>query len=326
MSHEQDGTGLEARCAESARLAAGYRSVPRMRTLLAMLAAGCCQLAHGASIGEGFTSTLRGEPARLRSRMFTIHALEEACADSPRPWSLEIQSARLSVSGGDRIPVGISNTFVVTAHDGNGRLIPEVPITLDVPAPGDALFYGQSALDYIEAIKAGVARIRVRRLCPAHGGASTVVEVEIRNSAPVTPGYCAYYIDQDMAMRGETWRFAPVNAEVMDWATRTGRNPNVTLGDFDRDGAQDTAFLMQRGGDIVAAVCLSSRPRPVQYLLDLYCEDAISTNEAGARFHDYELEKDARYPAEGVHVSCFERAGATYLYEDGGFKRVVDSD
>jgi len=41
---------------------------------------------------------------------------------------------------------------------------------------------------------------------------------------------------------------------------------------------------------------------------------------------NYETGKNVTYRSNGVHAYCFEKAGGTYLYENGRFELVVDSD
>ena len=166
----------------------------------------------------------------------------------------------------------------------------------------------------------------VKSLCDESVPA-TEIDVTVSSNAPVLPGYCAHYIDQETQLRGETWSFSEIAPDVMDAATRSGRNPSVARGDYDQDGVIDTAFLIQRHGtEPEVAVCLSTRPRPVHYIADLYCHDSIATSEAGTRFYDYDREAYGEYDRDGIRVSCFERAGATYLYADGHFARIVDGD
>jgi len=143
----------------------------------------------------------------------------------------------------------------------------------------------------------------------------------------VTPPYCAYNIDNKMQATAQTWRFPLVKEEVFDWYTRNAQTPRVTIGDFDDDETPDTAFLIQIGDTPVeVAVCLSQRPDDVVFIKNLYCEDDIGTSMKGSRYYDYERDVHATYELDGIHVGCFEKAGATYLYRNGRFQRIVDSD
>jgi len=58
----------------------------------------------------------------------------------------------------------------------------------------------------------------------------------------------------------------------------------------------------------------------------LYCSDGIMIAKKGTRAHDFEKGVSVTYRTNGVHAYCFEKAGATYLYRNGRFIRIVDSD
>jgi hypothetical protein len=40
----------------------------------------------------------------------------------------------------------------------------------------------------------------------------------------------------------------------------------------------------------------------------------------------YERERSVTYQVNGIHTLCFEKAGATYMFDKGRLRRVVDSD
>jgi hypothetical protein len=49
-------------------------------------------------------------------------------------------------------------------------------------------------------------------------------------------------------------------------------------------------------------------------------------SKAGRRYYNFENGRHEVLPRDGASVSCFEKAGATYIYEKGSLRRVVDSD
>ena len=49
-------------------------------------------------------------------------------------------------------------------------------------------------------------------------------------------------------------------------------------------------------------------------------------SRAGGEHYNYETDKTEIIKNDGVSVSCFEKAGATYVYENGTFRQIVDSD
>jgi hypothetical protein len=162
--------------------------------------------------------------------------------------------------------------------------------------------------------------------------AGLVAVIFVMSAGPVSavePEDCAQRIDQDASLGKATprWRFPAVAPDVMNGVTRAGKNPLVTRGDFDDDGHQDVAFLITTAaGATRVAVCLAAEPARVRYIDDLYCRDGIDTARKGARYHDFETETPGRYGRDGIAAYCYEQAGATYLLENGVFRRVVDSD
>lgn len=126
--------------------------------------------------------------------------------------------------------------------------------------------------------------------------------------------------------QSSAWRFYPVAKQVFDAAKRGGSNPTIAKGDFDDDREGDVAFLVQfRSAEPAIAVCLSST-QGVYVIDEPYCSDGIARMRKGRAYYDYELEKEGRYARDGIQAYCFEKAGATYLFEDGKFVRIVDSD
>ena len=141
---------------------------------------------------------------------------------------------------------------------------------------------------------------------------------------------CAQLAENDESLGPELprWRFPVVKPEVMDGLARSnGGNPLVAIADFDGDSKRDVALLIQtRVGGMKIAVCLSSLPSKVLYISDLYCDDGIAATKKGTRYYDWESGKKGRYNRDGISAYCWEQAGATYLFEKGAFRRVIDSD
>jgi hypothetical protein len=126
--------------------------------------------------------------------------------------------------------------------------------------------------------------------------------------------------------------------DVAAWARAHKFDPTVARGDFDGDGRADVAFLVQARSQplreyperLVAsrlAVCLARPSGVVLHLLDqLYCGDYIEAVAKGERYYDFERDRKGVYPSDGVKTVCFEHASATYVYDGGGFRRIVDGD
>ena len=127
------------------------------------------------------------------------------------------------------------------------------------------------------------------------------------------------------------WRLATPSPEVAKWAIAMKEGPTVLQIDLDADGVRDAAALIVTGNaDSLThhiAVCLQRKSGPELHIIDdLYCSDGIMTAKKGTRAYDFEKEAYVTYRTNGVHAYCFEKAGATYLYRNGRFIRIVDSD
>lgn len=138
----------------------------------------------------------------------------------------------------------------------------------------------------------------------------------------VEPSDCAFQLGKQLG----DWTFPTVDPDVFYGVTRSGGNPFVTTGDFDNDQKGDVAFLIVKDGKTKIAVCLSGKPGETFIIGDLYCEDGIARTPKGAKYYDFEADSEGRYDRDGVHAYCYEKAGATYLYKDGAFHRIIDSD
>src|SRR5437762_920879 len=134
------------------------------------------------------------------------------------------------------------------------------------------------------------------------------------------------------------WRLAPVSPDVEQFAKSRNVSPTRVSGDFDGDGRRDVALLFLDGPDpdpqypgrldvLHIAVCMSTAWGTRLYLIDKpYCGDGISLSQRGGRYYDFEKQAEGTYKVDGVHAYCFEKAGATYQFENGSFRRIVDSD
>lgn len=143
------------------------------------------------------------------------------------------------------------------------------------------------------------------------------------------PAACRARIDA----RLPGWRLATPSPEVARWAAEMKEGPTVLQIDLDADGVRDTAALIVTGAgaaDLSAhriAVCMQRKTGPELHIIDdLYCGDGIMIAKKGTRAHDFEKDVYVTYRTNGVHAYCFEKAGATYLYRNGRFIRIVDSD
>ena len=134
------------------------------------------------------------------------------------------------------------------------------------------------------------------------------------------------------------WRVAPVSPAVEQFAKGQNTSATRVSADFDGDGRRDTALLIMEGTDsnrenpnrldlLHIAVCMNRVSGAQLFVIDKpYCGDGISVSRRGARYHDFENEVEGVYKLDGVHAYCLGQAGATYQFESGSFRRIVDDD
>ena len=144
--------------------------------------------------------------------------------------------------------------------------------------------------------------------------------------------------DAQVTGKFKQWRFAPITADVAAYAKSHNENPTVTSGDFDGDGRKDVALLVQDGPDpdpnfpgrldsLHIAVCMNTTAGVKLFLIDKpYCGDGIALSQKGQPYYDYATDTRGSYKLDGVSAYCFEKAGATYEFEKGLFRMIVDSD
>src|SRR5262249_34725678 len=123
----------------------------------------------------------------------------------------------------------------------------------------------------------------------------------------------------------------PPPEDLAAYAKEKKMRTNVAQGDFDADGARDTAVLLLAPGDgkpvQYIAVCLDRKGGPDLALIrDPYCGDGLSLSPKRTQAYDFQTGQDVVYPTDGVQAFCFEKAGAPYLYRNGKFEPVVDGD
>jgi hypothetical protein len=145
--------------------------------------------------------------------------------------------------------------------------------------------------------------------------------------------------ETQLSVKFTIWRFAAVTPDVAAFAKSHHEDPTITYGDFDGDGRKDdVALLIQTGNNpepgyprrldsLQIAVCLNTKAGVKLYLVGKpYCGDGITLAPKGEIYYDYDKGKKGTYRLDGVSAYCFEKAGATYEFEDGAFRQIVDSD
>lgn len=144
------------------------------------------------------------------------------------------------------------------------------------------------------------------------------------HAAPtVLPPACAALIGKALPQ----WKYHDMPPDAVKWAGEQGLTPDVTSGDFNADGHLDYAALVDVGGVPHLAVCIAHGKAARLFTVERpYCSDLVFLSKAGKRYYNFETDRDEVLPRDGVSVSCLEKAGATYLYEEEALRRIIDSD
>jgi hypothetical protein len=134
-----------------------------------------------------------------------------------------------------------------------------------------------------------------------------------------------------MKARWPQWRLSPPPRDFAAYAKQQRIEPNVARADFDSDGIDDVAVLLLTSATRTAqrhlVVCLTRGAEvDLHVIREPYCGDGIVVTPKGTKAWDPERETNITYRANGIHTVCFEKAGATYVFDKGRFRRVVDSD
>jgi hypothetical protein len=141
---------------------------------------------------------------------------------------------------------------------------------------------------------------------------------------PVVPQSCRAALDSALP----DWKFATIPQDVIEWYRAKGRPlPVAASGDYDADGTKDWAVLVEQERTTKIAVCLTTAARTqLSVIADPYCRDGVETSPARSDHYNHETDKTETLARDGISVWCWEKAGATYVYERGVFRRIVDSD
>lgn len=156
--------------------------------------------------------------------------------------------------------------------------------------------------------------------------AAALIGAAAANAAELPPA-CGAKIDT----RVSAWRLITPSADVAAWAREMNEGPDVLQVDLDADGVRDTAALIVTGtGDSAVyriAVCMTRTAGPELHIIDEpYCRDGLMIAKKGTRAYNFDTGQYVTYRTDGLHAYCFEKAGATYLYRNGRFIRIIDSD
>jgi hypothetical protein len=131
--------------------------------------------------------------------------------------------------------------------------------------------------------------------------------------------------------RFPAWRFAPVSEEVRAYVADISADradPVLVGGDFDGDGTQDRAALIQTRQEVPKIVFCLGGDKHVKLLAieQPYCHDCIVLKKKGAKVQEVDTDLIVTLRADGLSAVCYEHASAVYFLDTGRMQEIVDGD
>ncbi|MCU1264472.1 MAG: hypothetical protein JWM21_790 [Acidobacteria bacterium] len=143
----------------------------------------------------------------------------------------------------------------------------------------------------------------------------------------------------DLDRKFPGWRYLTVDDEISSFLRENVSpyaRPNLISGDFDGNGDRDYAALIEHknssgktGSPDESPVSLVIFLRTVtgfkMHVLDPEGDYLVSMKR-GAWDYDFEAQRYFTYPHDAIFTGIFEKAGSSYIYENGRFRSIVTSD
>jgi hypothetical protein len=136
------------------------------------------------------------------------------------------------------------------------------------------------------------------------------------------------------------WQFPSVSNDICkflkDYVAPDAR-PELITGDFDGNGQLDYAALVQQGTvtnsegvaighNVYVVAFLKKRSRFKMYIADPEGGEYLVLMRKGKRDYDYETNRYFTYANDAIFAGIFEKAGESYIYENGRFRAIITSD
>ena len=146
---------------------------------------------------------------------------------------------------------------------------------------------------------------------------------QVAEAAERLPAACTVRLTQRMP----GWSLHEAPAEAAAWSREQAFDPAVARGDFDGNRVADWAALVNVSGEPRLVFCLNSSQRAKLVVVTKpYCADMVYTTRAGSRRFNLESNRHERLVHAGASVSCFGKAGATYVLEKSRVRPIIDAD
>jgi hypothetical protein len=141
--------------------------------------------------------------------------------------------------------------------------------------------------------------------------------------------------------RFRNWKFAAVDSDIRKFLRENvsaDARPEIIEGDFDGNGKSDYAVYIVHGKDsrrmLTAVALMRKRARVEVHILDsgipspkpVSFSSGLVLAKKGVEAYDYHTDRKFRYRHDAIILSDFEKAGVSYIYENGRFRSIVTSD
>ncbi|HKO95437.1 MAG TPA: hypothetical protein VJU86_00490 [Pyrinomonadaceae bacterium] len=135
------------------------------------------------------------------------------------------------------------------------------------------------------------------------------------------------------------WKFAEVSQEVRQFfeSEMKGRLPYLVSGDFDGNGQTDHAALIRHGEvrntegpgrwpRFFLVVFLRKGKGHRMHVIKNPDGEYLSLAKKGTQDFNYDEQKEITYANDAIITGIFEKAGSSYVYENGRFRSFLSSD
>jgi hypothetical protein len=128
-------------------------------------------------VAEGLTARTSKPKIEVAYRMFSAPTFQKVCAAAGKPSRLVVQTAPLTLTLGSWFPL---NGLEVVAEDESGRLLPAVPLAIEVEDKSPPLLDLRPEMisdAKLMPVRAGRFQFRVRTFCPGSNVEATIPAV-----------------------------------------------------------------------------------------------------------------------------------------------------
>lgn len=126
-----------------------------------------------------------------------------------------------------------------------------------------------------------------------------------------------------------SWKFAEINSDIVEYfkQKRSFEQPNLINGDWNGDGKTDFAALLENKNNAekrIMVVLMKGKNGYKSFVLDAY--DCLMSVKKGSKDYDFEARKSFRYKTDAIFSYYWEKAGTSYVWENGKFRAIATSD